>query len=195
VYMFTYGALGPVCKILDEDFGWGIQSLFIIPSFETIPFFEPENIKKIIGKIVKKVVELEGWQPTLDIQKAMPCFEDFEPWESNVRKDFIRRWYHTRSKWVKTISLESYKENKGNNPYEVEDPSSFFEKDIAMEDFYQKFKEILSKRDGEILELRMQGFTYERIAEKLGYKTHSGVIKRMEIIKRSFINYEEKEIN
>ena len=34
-----------------------------------------------------------------------------------------------------------------------------------------------------ILELRVEGYGYKEIADKLGYKNHSGVIKRMEAIK------------
>ena len=43
-----------------------------------------------------------------------------------------------------------------------------------------------------ILELRVEGFTYEEIAKELGYKNHSGVIKRMQAITKAFIQYEEK---
>ena len=35
----------------------------------------------------------------------MPCDEDFEKWDTNVRKDFLRKWYHTRSKRVQTCLL------------------------------------------------------------------------------------------
>lgn len=37
----------------------------------------------------------------------------------------------------------------------------------------------LSKKDMQILEMRMEGVTLEEIAEKLGYKTHSAVHKRI----------------
>ena len=42
------------------------------------------------------------------------------------------------------------------------------------------------------MELRVEGYTYEEIADRLGYKTHSGVIKRMEAVKKRFIQYEEE---
>ncbi len=38
----------------------------------------------------------------------------------------------------------------------------------------------------------MEGYGCQEIADKLGYKTHSGVVKRMEAIKRRFIQYEEE---
>ena len=37
----------------------------------------------------------------------------------------------------------------------------------------------------------MEGQTYEEIADRLGYKNHSGVVKRMEAIKKRFIQYEK----
>lgn len=89
----------------------------------------------------------------LDVVREMPCAEDFEPWGTNVRKDFLRKWYHTRSKKVKAT---------------------------------------LSPKDMAILELRVEGYGYQEIADKLGYKTHSAVVKRMEAIKRRFIQYEEE---
>ena len=43
-----------------------------------------------------------------------------------------------------------------------------------------------------ILELRMLGLPYEEIAKELGYKNHSGVLKRMRIIKEEFLKYEQQ---
>ena len=43
-----------------------------------------------------------------------------------------------------------------------------------------------------ILELRVEGYTFGEIADKLGYKTHSAVVKRMEAIKKRFIQYEKE---
>ena len=56
---------------------------------------------------------------------------------------------------------------------------------MAGEDFCQRFKATLSPKDMAILELRAEGYGYQEIANKLGYKTHSAVVKRMEAIKRS----------
>lgn len=45
----------------------------------------------------------------------------------------------------------------------------------------------------EILEPRVEGHTCEKIADRLGYKNHSGVVKRMEAIKKRFIQYEKTQ--
>ena len=42
----------------------------------------------------------------------------------------------------------------------------------------KSFMETLSERDREILNLKMQGMTDQKIAEKVGFKNHSAVVKR-----------------
>ena len=52
-----------------------------------------------------------------------------------------------------------------------------------------QFKATLSEKDMQILELRMSGDTLEDIAEKLGYKNHSGVLKRIRKIGQAYEAY------
>ena len=138
-------------------------------------------------------IEEQGWGPMLDVVREMPCAEDFEPWDTNVRKDFLRKWYHTRSKKVKTVSLEACMEDEDSGIHAIADPAAEdFTEQVAGEDFCQRFKATLARKDMAILELRVEGYGYQEIADKLGYKTHSAVVKRMEAIKRRFIQYEEE---
>ena len=71
-------------------------------------------------------------------------------------------------------------------------PDGDFTGQVEGEDFCQRFKATLSQKDMAILELRVEGYTYEEIADRLGYKTHSAVVKRMEAIKKRFIQYENE---
>jgi len=91
------------------------------------------------------------------------------------------------------ISLDVCLEDEEHGIYEIEDKSSSFEESVIAEDFCQRFKARLSERDMAILELRVEGFTYEEIADKLGYKNHSGVIKRIRAIEKEFIKYEDEQ--
>ena len=70
------------------------------------------------------------------------------------------------------------------------DPAGDFTGQVEGEDFCQRFKATLSEKDVAILGLRVEGYGYQEIADKLGYKTHSAVVKRMEAIKKRFIQYE-----
>jgi hypothetical protein len=179
-------------KLLEQETGWGVQALFRTPPHTEIPFFESAYIEEVMQRMVRRAVKEEGWQPILNLVKEMPCEEDFEKWDTNVRKDFLRKWYHTRSKRVKIVSLEALMEDKEHGIYEIEDMSSVFEDRVVAEDYVQRFRAWLPIKDMEILELRVEGFTYAEIAYKLGYQNHSGVLKRMRTIKKKFLEYEER---
>ena len=128
----------------------------------------------------------------LEVIRDMPCEEDFERWDTNVRKDFLRKWYHTRSKRVQTVSLEECMEDEGSNIHSLPDPKGDFIEQVESEDFCRRFKATLSPKDMAILDLRVEGYTLEEIADRLGYKTHSAVVKRMETIKKRFLRYEQE---
>ena len=53
------------------------------------------------------------------------------------------------------------------------------EENIASQALVEQFKKTLSEKDMKILEMRMDEATLEEIAKKLGYKNHSGVLKRI----------------
>ena len=180
-------------KALEDDSGWGLQALFNMPSNQHTPFFDPEHVKEVMGRAVKRGLVEHGWQPILDLVREMPCEEDFEPWDTNIYKDFRRKWYHTRSKKVQTVSLEACMEDEDSGIYQIATDSIDIAESTAAEDFAQRFKARLSPKDMEILELRADGFTYEEIADKLGYKNHSGVIKRMRAIEKAFVQYENEQ--
>lgn len=179
-------------KGVERERGWGVQSLFRLPPDFEIPFFAPEDVKAVMGKVVRHTIEEQDWGPMLEAIREMPCDEDFEPWDTNVRKDFLRKWYHTRSKRVQTVSLEACMEDEDSGIHSLPDPAGDFTGQVEGGDFCQRFKATLSEKDMAILELRVEGYGYKEIADKLGYKNHSGVIKRMEVMKKRFIQYENE---
>lgn len=192
VWRLSY-ALPLWAKGVERIRGWGVQALFDLPPDFEIPFFDPEDVKASIGEVVRQTIEEQGWGPMLDAVREMPCDEDFEPWDTNVRKDFLRKWHHTRSKRVQTVSLEECMEDEDSGIHAIVDPAmGDFTEQVAGEDFCQRFKATLAEKDMAILELRVKGYGHQEIADKLGYKTHSAVVKRMEAIKKRFIQYEEE---
>ena len=192
VWQLAY-ALPIWARTANAEIGWDLQVLMLIPSNSSIPFFDSDYIKDLFSRIVKRAIDEENWQSILNVVKAMPCDEDFMDWNTNVRTDFLRKWYHTRVQTVQMISLEACLENEEHGIYEIEDKSSSFEESVIAEDFCQRFKARLSEKDMAILELRVEGFTYEEIADKLGYKNHSGVIKRIRAIEKEFVKYEDEQ--
>ena len=187
------GTLSTWAYMLDKEVGWNLNMLLERSVDKDIPFMPTDFVKHGMGLIVKKVIEEGNLQPILDVVREMPCEEDFMDWNTNVRTDFLRKWYHTRSKKVQMISLDVCLEDEEHGIYEIEDKSASFEDEVVAEDFYQRFKARLSEKDMRILELRVEGFTYEGIADKLGYKNHSGVIKRIRAIEKEFIKYEDEQ--
>lgn len=110
------------------------------------------------------------------------CFEDYDFRDSRQKIDFYRQWYHTRTKHP-TVSLEEFQENyaESHNGQDWEEPDKAqnVEENVVSQVLVDQFMKTLSKKDMQILEMRMEGVTLEEIAEKLGYKTHSAVHKRI----------------
>ena len=179
-------------KALNDEVGWGLQSLFNLPKGAFVPFFDEEYIREAMSRAVKRGLAEQNWQPILDIVREIPCHEDFEEWKTKIRIDFMRKWYHMRSKHIKVISLEECLEDEEHTIHEIEDKSNSVENIVVAEEFVSQFKRRLSAKDIEILELRYQGYTYEEIADKLGYKTHSAVVKRIKSIAKAFEKYEDE---
>ena len=191
VWRLSY-ALPLWAKGVEQVRGWGVQALFALPPDYEIPFCDPEDVRQVMKQVVEETIEEQGWGPILEVIRNMPCEEDFERWDTNVRKDFLRKWYHTRSKRVQTVSLEECMEDEDSRIHSIPDPKGDFTEQVESEDFCQRFKATLSQKDMAILELRVEGYTLEEIADRLGYKTHSAVVKRMEAIKKRFLQYEQE---
>ena len=191
VWRLSY-ALPLWAKGVEKVRGWGVQALFALPPDYEIPFCDPEDVRQVIKQVVEQTIEEQGWGPMLEVIRDVPCEEDFENWDTNVRKDFLRKWYHTRSKRVQIVSLEECMEDEDSNIHSLPDPKGDFTEQVESEDFCQRFKATLSQKDMAILELRVEGYTLEEIADRLGYKTHSAVVKRMEAIKKRFLQYEQE---
>ncbi len=88
------------------------------------------------------------------------------------------------------VSLEAFQEDYKNNhdgaEWDKADGSIDLEGDITAKVDVERFMATLSEKDRQILELRVEGFTYQEIADKVGYKTHSAVKKRIDKIGRIF---------
>ena len=141
-------------------------------------------------RIVPRVIAEHNLQPIIDYVKKHRCFEDFqEGRNSKQKKAFHDRWYHSRTKHP-DISLEDafgeYDEDKNEYPHEPVDPAVQMEEDTVSQVQVDDFLDTLLEKDRKILELRMDDVTYEEIAELLGFKTHSAVIKRIKRIGKAY---------
>lgn len=180
-------------KGVERVMGWGLQAMFRLPPDFEIPFFDPEYVRALFEAVVGQAIDEQGWRPMLEVVREMPCDEDFEPWDTNARKDFLRKWYHTRSKKVQTVSLEELMESDENDSiFYLPDPSQNVEDYVIAKDFVERFIATLPERDRQIVQLRQDGYTYVEIADALGYGNHSGIIKRIEVVKKKYRDYQRK---
>lgn len=189
VWIFSY-SLPIWAREIDREIGMNLQRLFYHP--RNLPFAYPpaEEVSALFEKIVKRVIQEQNWQPVLDVIKEMPCEEDFEPIRSKVRTDFLRKWYHTRSKNVQTVSLEqTYGDESFGPMFFIPDASSHVEEHVISKVFLESFLKTLSERDLRLLNLRQMGYNWKEIAVELGYASHSGVLKRVDSIMKRFDEY------
>lgn len=132
--------------------------------------------------IVPKVMQKHNMNAVIETAEEFSCFEDFDFRNSRQKIDIYRKWYHTRTKHP-MMSLEEFKETyaESHNGQEWDEPDSSqnIEESITSKTLVEQFKATLTEKDMAILQMRMNGNTLEEIARQLGYKNHSGVLKRI----------------
>ena len=129
---------------------------------------------------------LDEW---IKVVQAHPDIEDYEPSRKDRRayRDFLRKWNHTRSKWVKPISVTTSEEwDKLLDKDELlKDP--YIAVDYQMD--YKVFMETLGEKEQQIVPLLIAGYTQAEVAKYLGYANHSAVNKKVKKIGRKYREY------
>ena len=202
-YMEIFSGDEPSWKLAHRQGIWAraLQECGYMPTIEELlaggeydyelNFMSWEAICFLLPIAVAWAVKSNDLQPIIDAAKEYRCFEDFDYRESNQKIDFIRKWYHTRTKHPQ-VSFEGYQEwyrDRYDDELELEDPISSFEDEVVENIDVQKFLSKLDEKDKQILQLREDGYTYKEIADKVGFKTHSAVIKRINKIGRMYEEY------
>lgn len=116
--------------------------------------------------------------------------DDFSKRRTAVHIDFLRKYYHTRTKY-KSVSLQDV---DGEHEY-IPDNSQDIENVIG-NDWVEKFYGWLGNRkDIEICKLLFLGMTQKEIAKRLGYSNNSGVSKRVAQIRDILSAFVEWQID
>ena len=204
----AYSVFDPIWKLTYIS-DWYLTALtkayYIYPPavlFHKIDYDLPYNTWAVYQfgfmEIIPQVVEEHHLLPIIDYVKKHRCFEDFqENRESKYKTAFIDQWYHRRTKHPEMLISElqgDFDEDKGQYKNELADPNSRFEEEAETQVDIESFLNRLSDKDRKILELRLQNYTYEEIAAKLGYKTHSAVVKRIKRIGETFQKYANTDL-
>ena len=159
-------------------------------SFESKSAYEMDIILKFA---VMATVQKNNLGPLIECVKENRCWEDFDARDSKQKTDFFRKWYHSRTAHP-MISLEQYQEDyvERNNGKEFDIPDGTDVEDEAVtQELIDSFMKELTEKQKQILNLRLEGRTYEEIAEQVGYKTHSAVVKQMDKIGQKFETFAE----
>lgn len=134
-------------------------------------------------RVVRAAMHRYNLQALLDTVKQNRCAEDFDDRYSTQKIDFIRKWYHTRTKHPQ-VSLDefqqAYAEEHNDTWWDVPDTQQDMEQTVVDCADADLFIQALDSKDLEILQLRNKGHSLEEIAQMLGYKTHSAVLKRIQ---------------
>lgn len=184
----------------------GLEKAHILPTKERFwndPFYKyhqfgyqnMETAVETLSPIVLSIIEKHGLDKIIEIVKQYPCHEDFSNWGSTARIDFERKWNHSRAKH-KPVSLEQVQQQyaKDYNGAELDfaNESYDLEKDVVGSVHAENFLNTLSEKDRAILKLRLKERTVKDIADQLGYKTHSAVLKRLKKIGIAYQKYSGK---
>lgn len=178
----------PYIRMKFEQNGLGFQNLYNITQGMEVPWLTYQQFSNLIGNVTDMVVAEQKWQPVIDAIWENRTVEDYEITSSTVKTDFMRKWHHNRS--GKPISLDEMMESKDGVIFDMADHRSEFENSVISKMQIATFAEsTITEKDREILKLRMDGYTEQEIADKVGYKTASAVHKRIAKIATAYENF------
>lgn len=160
--------------------------------YERFGYVSEDEITGLFSELVPMVMEKYSMKAVIDAAKEYRCFGDFDYRASRQKTDFYREWYHTRTKHP-IISLDAYKEDyaeaHGGQEWDMPDESCDVALYTTAKVQVDGFLATLTEKDKQILQMRMDGYNLQEIAEKLDYQNHSGVLKRIRKIGNQYEKY------
>ena len=164
------------------------EHFFQFPLDYRYPDISEEGAYTILEHIVPQAMTRHGLWGVVQAAKEFRCFEDYDKRESFQKIDFIRKWYHTRTKHPQ-VSLEKIHEENAMLLARKD-----WDNEIISEVDIKTFIDTLPDKDQKILQLRNEGETYENIAKAVGYKTHSAVGKRLKTIGKKYEDFAKVDL-
>lgn len=148
-------------------------------------------VEKVAGVIDETLIEtvMQGQQvPAIfGVSKKIPQHEDFTERLNQDKINFYNKWTHCKTKLGAPLLFSELSEDETTD---IEGAKMFFSNDPEEERRYiflrDEFAKTLNSTDKEIYYLSEKGLTQKEIADRLGYKTHSAVSKRMKIMNKDF---------
>ena len=139
-----------------------------------------------LSVMMNKLMQVESVPDILGASKEIGTHEDFATTaNTNFDKvDFNRQWDHTRTRVGELESLDQMEDIEHKTPelateFSEDDPQAQLEMVETIKEFYAFLGD---ETDVKIFKLKANGYTQKQIAERLGFKTHSAVGKRLKKI-------------
>ena len=148
-------------------------------------------VEKVAGVIDETLIEtvMQGQQVSeiFGISKKIPQHEDFSEQLNQDKINFYNKWTHCKTKLGAPLLFSELSEDEMTD---IEGAKMFFANNPEEERRYiflrDEFAKTLNSTDKEIYYLSEKGLTQKEIADRLGYKTHSAISKRMKIMNKDF---------
>lgn len=194
LWRLAYTIMNHIRKKLEDDQILTFSRLLCLRPGMEFSWCTTAQFDALVCTLTLKIIEEQDWQPMIDELWLNRTVEDFDETRvSRERIDSYRKWHHTRTNVGTLVSMEQMQEECEDGTKDIADPDSEFEHEVLNELRLKSFMETLSELDREILNLKMQGMTDQKIAEKVGFKNHSAVVKRRKQIAEHFQKYVENE--
>ncbi len=183
-----------------HEVGYDLNKIFKMKRGEYFRFLSMEEAHTYMDFLMKCSIHEQNMKPIIEFIKRNRCDEDFAARHSKAKIDFMRKRYHTKdfADCVETsldqVNEKVQKEYRRTG-HDIHDGSINIEEDAIGNVVVDEFKQTLTENDLNILELRIQGYTYEEIAKQMGYKNHSGVIKRIRRIAEAWLDFVDDKEN
>ena len=147
-----------------------------------------ENVADIANKTgINIIMQAQQVPEIFGISRKIPQHEDFSDKLSTDKINFHKKWTHSDTKLGAPLLFSELSEDEATD---IEGAKNFFGSNPGMEIKYNFFRDEYAKTldgvDKEIYYLSEQGYKQKEIAEKLGYKNHSAVSKRMKKMNADF---------
>ena len=181
LWRMSYDIIRHFRNKFETELDWSFQRLFSMPEDTQVPWLTWQQFSNLIGNLTDRIVAEENWQPVIDEIWKTRQAEDYNRGQNARKRDFMRSWDHNRT--AKHISLEELAETgtklDDKALFDLEDPRAEYETKILSQDAVDSFCASLTEEDRTILQMRVEGYTQQQIADKLGFKTTGAVSKRL----------------
>ena len=174
------------CESYAKRVGKDVEAL----TDEEISFVVDKAADELDAELIKVLMLAQQVPEVFGLSQKVPQHEDFNGKRSRDKINFYNKWTHANTKLGAPLLFCELSEDEATG---IEGARNFFSDDSELDALYKLLKDgffsTLSETDREILSLYEKGYNQNEIAQRLGYKTHSAVSKRMKTMNKDFKEY------